>query len=118
VRSADRFRVDAEALRQQHPIDRVVQSYGVDLRRAGNALVGRCPFHKDTRRPNLYVYCHSGRWICYRCDKRGDAISFVQEIEDVSFKDAVARLSGQPDGRPARQRRYQPLVMGRRPRGL
>jgi Toprim-like len=36
----------------------------------------------------------------------------------VSFKDAAARLSGKPDGRPARQRRHQPLVMKRRPRGL
>ena len=67
-------------------------SYGIELRRAGTALIGRCPFHQDGGRPNLHVY-RSGRWICYRCGESGDVIAFLQRIEDVSFRDAVARLT-------------------------
>jgi DNA primase len=86
-------RLDTAALRRQHPIAELVASYGIELRRIGTALVGRCPFHRDGGRPNLHVY-PSGRWVCYRCDLRGDAIGFVQQIENLSFRDAAAQLRG------------------------
>jgi len=60
--------VDTERLRCEHPIADVVGSYGIELRRVGPALVGRCPFHEDRGRPNLHVYSRSSRWICYRCE--------------------------------------------------
>jgi DNA primase len=85
--------VDVDAIRRQHNIADVVSSYGIELRRSGAALVGRCPFHQDRGRPNLHVYA-SGRWICYRCDERGDAIGFVQRVENVGFLEAVERLAG------------------------
>jgi DNA primase len=84
--------VDTEAVRRQRPLAEVVAGYGIELRRSGSALVGRCPFHADAGRPNLTVY--SRRWICYRCGERGDVIGFVQQIEHMGFRDAVARLSG------------------------
>ena len=95
VRAGGRFRearVDVDAIRRQHSIADVVSSYGIELRRSGAALVGRCPFHQGRGRPNLHVYA-SGRWICYRCDERGDAIGFVQRVEAVSFLEAVERLT-------------------------
>jgi len=49
-------RVDAEELKRVHPIADVVAGYGIDLRRSGRTFVGRCPFHTDRGRPNLYVY--------------------------------------------------------------
>jgi DNA primase len=85
-------RIDTERLRQQHPIADVVERYGIELRRAGSALIGRCPFHVDAGRPNLVVYPRSGRFVCFRCQVRGDAIAFVQQIEQVSFRDAAQRL--------------------------
>lgn len=48
--------IDTEAVRRQHPLVNVVAGYGIDLRRSGSALVGRCPFHADGGRPNLTVY--------------------------------------------------------------
>ncbi len=85
-------RVDTDRLRQQHPIAELVERYGIQLRRSGSSLTGRCPFHLDRGRPNLTVFPRSGRFICFRCGARGDAISFVQQIEDLSFRDAVTRL--------------------------
>lgn len=84
--------VDTEALRREHPTAEVVASYGIELRRVGAALVGRCPFHNDRGRPNLHVY-KSGRWICYRCGEHGDVIEFLQRIENLSFREAAARLT-------------------------
>ena len=66
--------MDTEALRREHPIAEIVATYGIELRRVGAALVGRCAFHQDRGRPNLHVYRRSGRWICYRCDEHGDVI--------------------------------------------
>jgi DNA primase len=79
-------------LKRAHPTASVIAAYGIELRQAGTALVGRCPFHQGRGRPNLHVY-RSGRWICYRCDERGDVVRFVQRMENLSFRQAVARLT-------------------------
>jgi DNA primase len=85
--------IDTEAVRRQHPLADVIAAYGIELRRSGSALVGYCPFHADGGRPNLTVY-GSGRWVCYRCGEKGDVIGFVQQLEHLGFRDAVARLGG------------------------
>jgi DNA primase len=88
-----RVRIDTETLKHAHPIADLVMSYGIELRRVGAALVGRCPFHQDGGNPNLHVY-PSGRWICYRCDHRGDVIGFLQQMENLTFRQAAIRLNG------------------------
>jgi DNA primase len=88
------WRVDTELLRLTHPIVDLVASYGIELRRSGSHFSGRCPFHVDRGRPNMAVFPRSGRWVCFRCDARGDAIAFVQRIDGVSFREAAARLGG------------------------
>jgi len=87
-------RIDTDTLKQAHPIAELVMSYGIELRRIGAALVGRCPFHHDRGHPNLHVYPKSGRWICYRCDQRGDVIGFLQQMENLTFRQAASRLNG------------------------
>src|SRR5437764_7779420 len=85
-------RVDTELLRLRHPIVDLVASYGIELRRSGSHFSGRCPFHADRGRPNMAVFPRSGRWVCFRCDARGDAIAFVQRIDGISFREAAVRL--------------------------
>lgn len=65
----------------------------VDLRRIGKKYVGKCPFHAD-RTPSFHVDPAKGRYFCFGCGKSGDVISFVQDIEQVSFAEAVSRLGG------------------------
>jgi DNA primase len=84
-------RVDTEALRRNHPVADVVARYGVELKRQGRALVGRCLFHPDGGRPNLHVYTDS--WRCYRCGIGGDVLAFVMQAENVGFREAVDRLT-------------------------
>src|SRR5579859_2556870 len=94
IDAGSRARIDTETLKQAHPVADLVMSYGIELRRVGAALVGRCPFHQDGGHPNLHVYPRSGRWICYRCDQRGDVIGFIQQIESLTFRQAASRLGG------------------------
>jgi DNA primase len=107
-----RARIDTEQLRLNHPIADVIAHYGVELRKSGSTLVGRCPFHQDGGRPNLTVFPRSGRFECFRCQMRGDAISFVQQLEHLTFREAAERLGALANpsligdlGRRARPRR-------------
>lgn len=99
-------RIDVETLKRAHPILEVVARYGIELCAAGHALKGRCPFHADGGRPNLYVYPNSQSWYCFRCGLGGDAIAFVMRREGLSFLEACARLA---TGDPL-PRRLFPLV--------
>lgn len=87
-------RIDTDALKRSRPITEVVASYGIELRANGRTLVGRCPFHTDGGRPNLHVYPTTESFYCYRCGIGGDAITFVERIESVNFREAVTRLGG------------------------
>lgn len=89
-------RYDVEALRRAHPIADLVARYGIELRRAGRSLVGRCPFHPDGGRPNLHVYPETASWYCYRCNLGGDVIEFVRRREGIGFLEACARLTASP----------------------
>jgi DNA primase len=108
TRADSSSRVDTDALRREHSVAELVARYGIELRRVGAALVGRCPFHQDRGRPNLHVY-PSGRWICYRCDQRGDVIAFVQQMENLTFREAAARLDGERAGSTRRIHRVRPV---------
>lgn len=86
--------IDTDALKRDHPVEAIIERYGIELLPSGHALLGRCPFHDDGGRPNLYVYPGTESWYCYRCSLGGDAISFVKRIERVGFRDAVSRITG------------------------
>lgn len=85
-------RIDTDALKRSRPISEVVASYGIELRSSGRTLVGRCPFHTDGGRPNLFVYPTTDSFYCFRCGIGGDAITFVEQIEGIDFREAVTRL--------------------------
>jgi DNA primase len=94
-RARSRIRdIDVAALKQAHPIEAVIRRYGVDLRRVGRSLSGRCPFHDDQGRPNLYVWPETASWFCFRCALGGDVIHFVELAENLSFREAIDRLDG------------------------
>lgn len=97
-------RIDTASLKRDHPIEAVVQDYGIELRSSGRSLVGRCPFHDDGGKPNLYVYRDTESWYCYRCGVGGDVIDFVGRMNGLEFHEAVTRLSGRHRTIPSRTR--------------
>src|SRR5262249_24518273 len=112
------MRVDTDSLRQQHPIAELVSHYGVELRRSGSSLVGRCPFHLDRGRPNMAVYPPSGRVVCYRCGASGGVISFAQQRQHLTFREAASLLGANVNfAPPTSARRYtaRPIRRARTP---
>jgi DNA primase len=64
----------------------------IGLKRVGNRYMGLCPFHAE-KTPSFSVNQEMGLWFCFGCQKRGDAITFVREVEHLDFVDAVERLA-------------------------
>jgi len=79
-----------ERIKSEMPIAEVVSKY-VKLRPSGRVLVGRCPFHDD-RTPSFVIYPHSERFHCFGCRAHGDVISFIQQMDGMSFGQALEVL--------------------------
>ncbi len=63
----------------------------VQLRRSGPRLTGCCPFHSE-KTPSFFVFPQTGRYKCFGCGEGGDAISFVQKRDGLTFVEAVKVL--------------------------
>jgi len=99
---------EIRALKRAHPVADVVAGYGIQLRRSGRSLVGRCPFHHDQGRPNFNVCCPTDQaddfFYCFRCGVGGDVIRFVRLIDGLSFGQAIERLNGTATAPPGQRK--------------
>lgn len=64
----------------------------VSLHRRGVNFLGVCPFHAD-KTPSLTVSPTKQMYKCFACGNGGDVIKFLQEIDKISFYEAVAILA-------------------------
>ncbi|RBY76103.1 DNA primase [Geodermatophilus sp. TF02-6] len=84
---------DIALVRERSKIDEVVGEH-LQLKRAGGgSLKGLCPFH-DEKSPSFHVTPARNLWHCFGCGAGGDVISFVQQIDHLSFTEAVELLAG------------------------
>lgn len=81
-----------EKIKKDHPLEDTIRSYGVELKQQGQSLIGRCPFHDDDT-PSLSISPSKQLWNCFGCSAGGDVISFVEQIENISNKEAIVRFS-------------------------
>lgn len=85
---------DIQLVRERARIDEVIEPY-VTLRNAGGgARKGLCPFH-DEKTPSFNVRPSQGFYHCFGCEAGGDVITFLREIEGLSFVEAVEHLADQ-----------------------
>jgi DNA primase len=64
----------------------------VSLRRRGVNLVGLCPFHGE-KTPSFNVNPARNLFKCFGCDKKGDAVTFLREHENLTFAEAIRWLA-------------------------
>ena len=64
----------------------------VKLKRQGREFAGLSPFTNE-KTPSFFVNDEKGFYHCFSSGKHGDAISFLMEIENLSFPEAVERLA-------------------------
>lgn len=64
----------------------------IELTRAGVSWKARCPFHQE-RTPSFTVSPDRGTFCCFGCGEKGDAITFVEKYDGLSFREALRKLA-------------------------
>lgn len=80
-----------EAVKAAAEILPLVEDY-VRLRKAGGTYKGLCPFHQE-KTPSFTVSPARGTFKCFGCGEGGDAITFVQKLDQVDFVGAIEVLA-------------------------
>jgi DNA primase len=62
------------------------------LKRVGTQYTGLCPFHTE-KSPSFSLNPALGVYYCFGCGVRGDAITFVRELDGLGFAEAVESLA-------------------------
>jgi len=84
-------KTSVETVVERTDIVAVIGEY-VSLQRAGSGYKGLCPFHNE-KTPSFNVVPEKGLFYCFGCQKGGDVIAFLRELEGISFVEAVERLA-------------------------
>ena len=72
-------------------ITEVVSEY-VTLTKKGNSMFGLCPFHNDNN-PSMSVSDKVKMYNCFSCGAKGNVISFVSRIENITLDQAAIKLA-------------------------
>lgn len=77
---------------QKHAdIVRVISSY-ISVTKKGRDYVAKCPFHDD-HDPSMHISPEKQIFKCFVCGVSGSVFKFVQNIENISFYDAVKKVA-------------------------
>jgi DNA primase len=98
---------EIERLKEEVSVQRLVESAGIELKKAGKDWLGRCPFHED-REASLVVTPGKNLWHCFGCGVGGGPIDWVMKARGVSFRHAVELLR---EGLPVVSASASPLGM-------
>ena len=83
----------------------ILARYGIHTNRAGFIC---CPFHEGDREASMKIYDRD--FNCFGCGANGDIFSFVQKMENLSFREAFLELGGEYEKQPSfssRLRQYR-----------
>ena len=77
-----------------HDRDDIVEaiSHYTKLRKAGKEYIGKCPFHQENH-PSLQVSQQKQVFYCFSCQRKGDVVNFIMQIENLDTKQACLFLS-------------------------
>ena len=80
-----------EQIKERIDIADLISTY-IELHHSGAYYKTTCPFHNE-KSPSFFVSPSRGTYHCFGCGVHGDIFSFVQEIEGVSFYEALKTLA-------------------------
>ena len=83
---------DIEEVKSRVNIADVVSGYVALKPASAGSLKGLCPFHQE-KTPSFNVRPLQGFYHCFGCGAGGDVYKFLQEMESLSFYEAVENLA-------------------------
>ncbi len=78
-----------DEIKETYNMSDIVARYGFQPNRRGFIS---CPFHPGDRQASLKI--HERDFYCHACGIGGDIFIFVEQMEDISFKEAFQVLGG------------------------
>jgi DNA primase len=78
-------------IKTEIPISSIIGNY-LNLQKVGKNYRAQCPFHMDSD-PSFSVSDEKGIFKCFGCGKSGDAITFVELYEGISFIEAIEKIA-------------------------
>ena len=89
--------IDFEAIRLANPLPDFCARHGIQLRRSGQNLVGKCPLHNEQNGAAFVVFTDHVKWRCFgKCDRGGDVLDLDVALHGGTTADAAKRLGGVP----------------------
>jgi DNA primase len=85
--------VDFRAVKEAAGFEPILARYGIELAPKGKELVGRCPFHEESR-PSFRVNTEKRVFHCFGCGAKGNVLDFVARKEGISIKAAALLVGG------------------------
>lgn len=80
-----------EEVRQSADIVSYISRY-VRLKKSGRNFLGLCPFHQE-KTPSFSVSPEKKIYHCFGCNKGGDVVGFLMEVEKISYVEAIRRIA-------------------------
>jgi DNA primase len=85
---------EIEEIKSKVDIVELIGGY-VQLKKAGRNYKGLCPFHNE-KTSSFMVSPEKQIWRCFgACNEGGDAFSFIEKIEGLSFGETIKKLADQ-----------------------
>lgn len=81
--------MNSEEIKQSYSMREIVNRYGLIPNRTGFI---HCPFHKE-KTPSMKI--NKDSFYCFGCGEYGDVFSFVEKMDNLSFKEAYLSLGGE-----------------------
>jgi len=83
---------DIDTVKERTDVVQLVGNY-LSLKKTGHdSLSGLCPFHQE-KTASFSVSPSKQVFYCFGCGKGGDAITFLRELEHLSYVEAIERLA-------------------------
>lgn len=87
-----------DKINESYKISEYLSDNGIHPKRqSGDRLVYLCPLpgHSSDSHPSFFVYDKGDHedFVCFGCKRGGEIINFIKEYENISFKDAITKLS-------------------------
>lgn len=79
-----------EEIKQMYSMRDIVSRYGIQINRSGFCS---CPFHTGDHTPSLKVY--KDNFHCHACGADGDIFTWVMQMDNLTFKEALVQLGGE-----------------------
>ena len=86
--------VNTDELKQHVEVAKLLEYYHFEkMEDTGDWIKALCPYHQDAN-PSFCIRKSDTYFHCWSCPAKGDAITLVMHLENISFADAANKLAG------------------------